>query len=56
MASLESKLSELSATVGNYDRQREQDQMAIQSVGSGLLCDQQLCACACVLVHVTVMT
>ena len=30
VASLESKLSELSATVGNYDRQREMDFTAIQ--------------------------
>ena len=30
VASLESKLSELSTTVGNYDRQRELDAIAIQ--------------------------
>ena len=29
VASLETKLSSLSETVGNYDRQREQDQTAI---------------------------
>ena len=32
VASLEAKLSELSDIVGNYDRQREQDQIAIQFV------------------------
>ena len=30
VASLESKLSDLSAIVGTYDRQREQDQVAIE--------------------------
>lgn len=30
IASLEEKLAELSETVGHYDRQREQDQLAIQ--------------------------
>ena len=30
VASLEQKLTELSKTVGNYDQQREADQVAIQ--------------------------
>ena len=30
VAALEAKLSELSSTVGNYDRVKQQDQIAIQ--------------------------